>query len=150
MLIKFMLPTLTLVLLISACSESSKGHRYYLPEMYAGWVCVYYDVDNAPPLPVEDGYLVVKIPENGIVKTSSRPRGEKLKSEYYYYGARGIRSAMELKLGGGFTVQKEGEKQFVSYWWISSNDANADYERYVKNRDVNTVPQCGPWGGSKK
>jgi|SRR4030042_1919572 len=122
-----------------------KGDRYYLPDKYAGWICESYNVDGAPRLAVEDGFLVHKIPQNGILKTSSEPRLSPKADEYFYYTEKGIRKAKELKHGGGYSKQKEGQKEYRIYFWISSGDVDSDYEKYVKNRDINSEPACGPW-----
>ena len=122
-----------------------KGDRYYLPEKYAGWICISYNVEEAPPLVVEDGFLVHKIPPDGILKTSSDPRLSPKIDEYFYYTEKGIRPAKELKHGGGYSIQKKGQREFNFYFWVSSDDVNADYERYVKDKDVNSGPECGPW-----
>jgi hypothetical protein len=37
-----------------------KGDRYYLPEKYAGWICVSYNVENTIPLVIEDAFLFIK------------------------------------------------------------------------------------------
>lgn len=131
-------------LILYADSHRPKGEKMYLPEKYAGWVCVSYSVDGAPPLPEEDGFLVVKIPPNGIVKTSSELRTSPKESEYYYYNESGTRKASELQHGGGGTIREKGEKSIMVHFWVSSGNKASDYEKYVKNLDVNSYP-CGPW-----
>jgi len=122
-----------------------KGNRYYLPEKYAGWICVSYNVEDAPPLVLEDGFLVHKIPPNGILKTSSDPRLSPKADEYFYYTEKGIRTAKELKLGGGYSKQKIGQRELNFFFWVSSDGLDTDYDRYVKDKDVNSDPECGPW-----
>jgi len=122
-----------------------KGNRYYVPEKYAGWVCISYNVDSAPELKMEDGYLVHKIPEDGILKTSSAPRFSPTRDEYFYYKEKEIRKANELQHGGGYSKEVDGNKMHHFYFWLSSGNLKTDYETYVKNRDHNTDPECGPW-----
>ncbi len=122
-----------------------KGGRYFFPEKYAGWVCISYNVKDMPPLDIQDGFLVHKIPQNGILKTSSNPRLSPSYDEYYYYTKGGTREAKELEHGGGFTVQMEDQKEFTSYFWIHSSYAYKDYEKYVKEMDVYSNPPCGQW-----
>ena len=124
---------------------SPKGDRYYLPELYASWVCVHYNVAGAPPLAIEDGFLAHKVPLSGLIITSSEPRLSPKRDEYYYYSDKGIRAAKELQHGGGYSQQKKGEKEFRFYFWLSSSTIDSDYEKYVKNRDINVEPSCGPW-----
>lgn len=135
-------------LLLYADANRPKGTRYYLPEKYAGWVCVSFNVDGAPPLPIEEGFLAAKIPANGILKTSSEPRFSPTRDEYYYYNEKGIREAKELQHGGGGTVQKEGEKSITFQFWVSNGNLKSDYEKYVKDR-ANSDPKCGPWQQQK-
>lgn len=122
-----------------------KGDRYYLPEKYAGWVCVSYNIDGAPLLDIEDGYLVHKIPQNGILKTSSEPRFSPKADEYFYYSEKGNRKATELKHGGGYSHQIKDQKEFNFYFWVTTDDIDADYEKYVKNSNEGSEPKCGPW-----
>jgi hypothetical protein len=134
-----------------------KGIRYIFPDNYRGWVCVTYDAKDAPPLSVEDGFLLLKIPKNGVVKTSSLPNNYSKEGyyiptydEYYYDSASGIEEAKELAMGGGYTVQKEGEKEFTSYFWISTKEKiDEDYQQYVKDRNVLKSPICGQWKTKK-
>ena len=131
-------------LVIYSEEHRQKGERYYLPETYAGWICVSFNVDGAPPLPMDDGFLVVKVPSNGTLKTSTEPRFSPKIDEYFYYNGKTIREAEELQLGGGSTIQMEGKKEITFYFWVSNGSLELDYEKYVKNRD-NSVPECGPW-----
>ncbi len=154
-LISFIILAILYFGLLFYAHSPQKGGRYYFPEKYAGWVCVSYEVEGKPPLDIQDDFLILKIPENGILKTSSNPRLSPLYDEYYYYTEEGAREAEEIEFGGGFTRQTEGEKAFTSYFWISSGDVQEDYEKYVKDRpvmDENGVidPVCGQWGEGKK
>jgi hypothetical protein len=122
-----------------------KGDRYYLPENYSGWICVSYNVNDAPQLETEDGFLVHKILPNGVLKTSSDPRLSPKSNEYFYYSKEGIRRVDKIKHGGGYSVQKKGQKEVnFNFWVISCND-NSDYEKYIKNLEVDFEPECGPW-----
>ena len=108
---------------ISGCALffPPKGGKYYFPEFYRGWMCISYNVEGAPPLHVEDGYLVHKIPGNGLLVTSSAPRLIAPKhDEYYYYSDKGVREAEELQQGGGYTKQRKAglelEKEIRLYF----------------------------------
>jgi hypothetical protein len=53
-------------------------------------------------------------------------------------------------MGGGYTVRKEGEKEFTSYFWISTKEKiDEDYQQYVKDSDVLKDPICGQWKTKK-
>ena len=140
-----------------------KGTKYLFPEKYRGWVGVTYNAKNFPPLKKENGFLLVKIPKNGMVKTSSTPNTYSKEGyyiptydEHYYYSDKGIREAKELAMGGGFTVQKEGSDEFTSYFWISTKgNLKSDYDQYVKDvpkMDDNGIiePVCGQWVKGEK
>jgi hypothetical protein len=148
--------TLGIIVYISACAlfYPPKTDRYYFPELYRGWVCVQYNVKNAPPLPVEDGYLIHKIPENGLLITSSAPRMvEPHRAEYYYYSTHGVRKAKELQHGGGYAKQQKigSEEEIKLYFWISCcGHIESDYDIHVKNQiDTDTDPVCGRWDQKK-
>jgi len=135
-----------------------KGERYLFPEKYRGWVCVTYNADGFPPLKKEEGFFLIKIPKNGMVKTSSTPNNYSKEGyyiptydEHYYYSDKGIREAKELAMGGGYTVQQIGNKELTSYFWISTKgNLKSDYEQYVKVEDVLQEPHCGEWLKSER
>jgi hypothetical protein len=45
--------------------------RFLIPTGYVGWVRVEYQISNAPPLPREGRYLLVRLDKNGSLQTSS-------------------------------------------------------------------------------
>jgi hypothetical protein len=58
-------------------------YRFLIPEGYVGWVRIDFNVNNAPPLPVENGYYLVKVPPTGRLRTSS---GEIIaRGDQYFY-----------------------------------------------------------------
>ena len=142
------------VLLYLYATNPSKGIRFYFPERYAGWVCLTYEKEGMPPLKEEDGFSVVKVPNNGIIKTSSSTgsyseEGHYIPTynEYYYYSENGIRKADEMGFGGGYSSRNEGEKAITSYFWISTEgNVTSDYEKYVEGRDTFSGEHpCGLW-----
>ena len=135
-----------------------KGTKYLFPEKYRGWICVTYNADGFSPLSKDDGFLFVKIPKSGILKTSSVPNNYTKEGYYvptyneeYYYADKGRREAKELAVGGGFTVHKEGNDEWTSYFWISTKgNSKSDYAQYIKDvpkmDDNGTIePVCGKW-----
>lgn len=66
------------------CSPPRTPNKYILPEGYVGWVEIVHDVPHARPLPVEDGYLVVRFPGSGVLETSSPLQNGCARDVYYY------------------------------------------------------------------
>ncbi len=66
--------------------------RFVLPAGYVGWVRVEFGVSGAPPVPVEDGQYVFRIPRSGLLKTSSPEQYGWGKDRYYYDTGRGYSS----------------------------------------------------------
>jgi hypothetical protein len=134
-----------------------KGIRYLFPEKYKGWICVTYNVIGSSPLEKQDGFSLLKIPNNGVIKTSSTLNNYSKEGyyistydEYYYYSEQGIREAKELVFGGGFTSQNKGSTAITSYFWISTEgNLDNDYNKYIKDRDVLKAPPCGEWKNIK-
>ncbi len=131
-------------------SSPIKGNKYFFPEKHTGWVCVTYNAEGMLPLREEDGYLVAKIPKDGILRTSSRMRTSPVHHEYYYYSEEGVRKAEELGLGGGYSSRHKGKKEITSYFWIGIKDIlDNDYKKYVKKENVLSTPSCGLWRKDK-
>ena len=131
-----------------------EGKKYFFPEGYRGWVCITYEKKGFPALKIEGDALILKIPKNGILETSSRltivenPNKYHVPtySEYYYYSDKGNKEAKKMAMGGGRTTHKKGSKEFTSYFWISTKEKiESDSEKYVKGRDVFKDPVCGEW-----
>ncbi len=82
-----------LVLWLSASARSSARHssRFLIPEGYTGWIRVEFEVHDAEPLPMEHGEYVLKIPADGVLRTSSTEQYGWAKDHYYYESAAGIR-----------------------------------------------------------
>jgi hypothetical protein len=123
-----------------------KGYIYYFPENYAGWICVEHGASGFAPLPEQDGYLIVKVPLSGILRTSSPLRTSPTRDQYYYYDGIKIKDAKGLEFGGGGTFQNRvGETQIMSKFWISNN-VKRDYDLYIKGKgiDFENIP-CGPF-----
>ncbi len=98
---------LLLLIVIVGMMNNPKRNRYLIPEKFYGTVYVYYNVKDAPPLPMEDGFRLIVVPENGIVRTSSPPiGGEFYDEEWLYSGEKRVRMS-PYKLGGGSTVQQK-------------------------------------------
>jgi hypothetical protein len=76
---------------ISARSSTRRSLRFLLPEGYAGWVRVEFEVQGAPPFLVEAGQAVLKIPPSGSLRTSSPEPYGWTTDYYYFYSGSGLR-----------------------------------------------------------
>jgi hypothetical protein len=60
--------------------------RFLIPAGYIGWVRINFRQKGAPPLPTEDGHILLKLNAKGILQTSSDPQQGHGKDEFFYYG----------------------------------------------------------------
>ncbi|MGB6404296.1 MAG: hypothetical protein WA899_14445 [Candidatus Sulfotelmatobacter sp.] len=72
---------------VSAQNATHRSSRFLIPEGYTGWVRIEFEVQGAPPLPMEGGQYVLKIPSGGVLRTSSAEQYGWAKDHYYYYSA---------------------------------------------------------------
>jgi len=76
---------------VSARNSTRPASRFLIPEGYTGWVRIEFEVQGAPPLPMEGGQYILKIPPDGKLQTSSGQQYGWAKDHYYYYSAQGTR-----------------------------------------------------------
>ena len=81
--------------------------RYLLPEGYIGWVSVEYGIDRALPLPIEPAHCVVRIPDCGVLATSSELDYTRVADDYYYYSDRERRPLRSNSWDGGSMIWGE-------------------------------------------
>jgi hypothetical protein len=90
-----------LLIAASACVMPVRTpERHLIPEGYVGWVRAYFGVAGAPPLPTEDGHLLLRYPEGGMLETSSE-RSQGLATDEYYYVSGGKRRLLSTSSRGG-------------------------------------------------
>lgn len=93
--------------------ENPKRDRFLIPEGFSGTLAVTYSVQGAPPLPMEEGFRLIKFNNDGIVQTSSPGMPGKFRDEYYFYSGNARRPLEPKEMGGGSTVtlpnRPEGE-----------------------------------------
>lgn len=101
---------------------------YYIPEGYAGWVTVKFNIKKSPPIPFitkgDGGIYKILVPKDGVFLTSSPFYAEKHRTRYYHAGKNGFR----LMLEGGFGV-KRGSGD-LNQSWISGGSYNASYLQF--------------------
>lgn len=71
--------------------------RFLVPNDYAGWLLLEYNVKDAQPVPTEDGVKIFKFPATGALSTSSAGPERGAEDEYFYYSADG--SLREIPTG---------------------------------------------------
>ena len=75
--------------------------HFYIPEGYEGWVTVKYESEGAPALPEEDGTLIFRIPESGVLETSSAFEDGWARDEYFWLRADGSTEMIPREVGEG-------------------------------------------------
>ena len=85
-----LLMSLALWLGWSGQHSSLRSSRFLIPEGYTGWIRVEFEVQGAPPLSTEGGEYVVRIPADGILRTSSPEQYGWALDHYYSYSAEGV------------------------------------------------------------
>src|SRR5208282_6504499 len=59
--------------------------RFLIPAGYTGWARIYFRQKGAPPLPKEDGRLLLKLDAQGTLQTSSDPLSGHGNDDFFYY-----------------------------------------------------------------
>ncbi|MFY9905853.1 MAG: hypothetical protein WBX02_22430 [Terriglobales bacterium] len=59
--------------------------RFLIPAGYTGWVRVEFRRKGAPPLPLENGRLLLKLNERAMLQTSSDPLPGHGRDDFFYY-----------------------------------------------------------------
>jgi len=119
---RFFIGALTIALLtglawwlhISALNSTRRSSRFMIPEGYTGWVRIEFEVRGAPTLPMEGGQYVIKIPSDGVLRTSSAEQYGWVKDRYYYYSAQGVRALPDSGPAGLIWGKINGEEFGVS------------------------------------
>jgi hypothetical protein len=75
---------------IVSCGPGSRGEKWIIPENYSGWLRLDYAVNGAPPLPLESGAYLVRMPSTGRLETSSPYNGSINKDEFLVVTSHGL------------------------------------------------------------
>ncbi|HLY36650.1 MAG TPA: hypothetical protein VKU61_01355 [Candidatus Binatia bacterium] len=122
------------ILLVVACG-GTPDDRYLLPDGYAGWVQITFNVPAAPYFPREDGFRLVTVPDTGEVETSEVPSyGEGYIHQYYWVRADGSRSP--AMIGGGFSITGRVGGQDRWCFFVGDESDRKRYERMYRVRDT--------------
>jgi hypothetical protein len=73
-----------LLLLAGGCGPRQYPDRFLIPAGYVGWVHVQYGIQGAPPLPVEHGFRLLRVPATGRLKTCAKQEFGWASNEFYY------------------------------------------------------------------
>ena len=80
--------------------------RFLVPAGYKGWARIYFRQKDAPPLPTENGRLLLKLDTQGTLRTSSDPlTGHGNYDFFYYSGDRRTRLSNAGVCKGGMVWQ---------------------------------------------
>ncbi len=86
----------------SARDQQPEHYRFLMPEGYVGWIRVDFEIPDAPPLPIEGGFYVVRFSETGRFQTSSRdiPQGGWVDQAQFLYYSTETPYLLRLKTAG--------------------------------------------------
>jgi hypothetical protein len=137
------------LLMVGAISMGASIARhpieFFIPEGYVGWVEVKYGELNAPALQLNKGTFICKIPDSGVVSTSSPLEEGWAKDEYFYYSKDD--SVHPLKetgwgLGGMIwggtdewqeTTGESKPRQVDGYFYVGTEE---EYHRAVSSNEI--------------
>ena len=109
-----LLTGLALWLGMSARNSTHGSSRFLIPEGYTGWIRIEFEVRGAPPLPMEGGQYVLKIPPDGVLRTSSAEQYGWAEHHYYYYSAQSVRALPDSGPTGLIWGKINGEESAAS------------------------------------
>jgi hypothetical protein len=100
-------------LITTSCGSGLRSEKWIIPENYTGWVRLDYAVAEAPRLPMEGVFYVVRVPQGGRLETSSPYNSSIDNNEYFsstQYGLRRLefsqlREARSQAAIDGYAVQ---------------------------------------------
>lgn len=140
-----------LVVLASAltsqrCEPSRKPSRFLIPDGYVGWVNIYFEIKDAPPLTIEEGHYVFRIPPAGTMSTSSKLEGGIAVDDYYYVDKQGNRRPLESTSwgeGGMIWAESTGnDANGITYsrFFVGTESLLQDYG-FKMNKKLGPIPQ---------
>jgi len=91
----------SLLLLAAGCLRTRHPSQFLIPKEYVGWVDVSYGVNGAPPLSVENGYYVIRVPANGQMQTSTEIEAGRKGDQFYSIKGASRQRLQASNPGGG-------------------------------------------------
>jgi len=110
--------------LLASCDRRSRVELWIIPNGYRGWLRLDYEVAGAPPLPIEGGRYVVRMPRSGRLRTSTANKPSIDRTAYDLEDESG-RHALKFARGSEeYTVQDAfaagsfpmGARGFYAWW----------------------------------
>lgn len=108
---------------LGARHESLRSSRFLIPDAYTGWIRVEFEVPGAPPLPIDHGEYTIKIPSDGVLRTSSAEQYGWAHDRYYYYSGQNLlslpdsgASAMIWGKLNGEALGKSGQRKYEEFF----------------------------------
>ena len=101
--------------------------RFLIPSGYVGWVRVTYQIRNAPPLPREGKYLLVKINNDGSLQTSTDLPAGWARDQFFYYSGntrQALSNAGWCKGGmiWGEVAEPDGKSRTIQKFFVGNED----------------------------
>lgn len=97
---------LSVLSMFVGCRSRSKREVWIIPGGYVGWLRLDYSVAGAPPLPIEDGRYIVRLPRTGRLATSTANYPPVDHNEYVFEDASGRHKLVfSTKIIQGYAVQ---------------------------------------------
>lgn len=106
------------VLMLSGCQDKRTPDLIIIPNGYIGWVRVNYNVTNATPVKISNGYRVFQIPSNGVLSTKSSVQAGWGQDKYIYQAGNAAKPLKRTLKGGGGMI-----------WQVTNGESNGQTYR---------------------
>ena len=110
-----------------------KATRYIIDSGASGWVKITYNRPDAPELPVEEGFAVVRLPQDLRISTRNRMNPSWEGSEFYYQSPDGKRVHL--------TSTEDPQRRL---WALEkTSDTDGDREVFFVGKEEQFTPASG-------
>ena len=123
---------------MSAHKPLQRTSRFLIRDGYTGWIRIEFEVPGAPPLPTENSQYVLRIPAEGLLRTSSTEQYGWANDQYFYYSGQGVHSLPDSGPAGLIWGKVNGEH--------SGATGKTKYEEFF----VGTLEQFKDQGGGPR
>jgi hypothetical protein len=119
--------------------------RFLIPDGYVGWVEVKYGDLNAPAFRTDKGTLICRIPDSGLLATSSALEEGWAKDEYFYYSKNdSVRALKETGWGAGGMIWGGSNSTTEQYFYVGTEDQYHHAVTINENRPFNESKRISP------